>query len=252
MSCALPLKHDVSNYEEEFKTATRLFSRNVDVNGYNIKGLKALGKPIAPVTSVDNCAKARGADSKMTQGLYRRVHLAEGCRVMLTKNLWAKTGLVNGAQGTVREIIYPQGAMPDSMPVAAMVEFDNYSGPGFRSGDGPVIVPITPITTQWVNGKTSCTRTQLPLRLSYALTVHKSQGLALDKVVADVGDREMAAGLTFVAFSRVRKFTDLAIVGKPFTRYGRIGQGKQIKNRLAEQKRLARISRKTVAAMVRS
>ncbi len=188
----------------------------------------------------------------MAEGLYQRVHLAEGCRVMLTKNLWPKTGLVNGSQGTVRELIYAEGVMPTSLPVAVMVEFDKYSGPGFRSTDCPKLVPIAPITTQWVNGRTSCTRTQLPLRLSYALTVHKSQGLTLDKVVADVGDREMASGLTFVAFSRVRKLRDLAIVAKNFQRYARIGQGKQLKQRLAEQKRLSKLSRTTVSRVSRS
>ena len=50
---------------------------------------------------------------------------------------------------------------------------------------------------------------QLPLKLAWAVTIHKSQGLTLDKVVIDVGKKEFSCGLTFVACSRVRKMTDI-------------------------------------------
>lgn len=44
---------------------------------------------------------------------------------------------------------------------------------------------------------------------SWAVTIHKSQGLTLDKVVIDVGKREFSCGLTYVACSRLRHLTDL-------------------------------------------
>ena len=39
--------------------------------------------------------------------------------------------------------------------------------------------------------------------LAYAITVHKSQGLTLDKVVLDISAKDHSLGLTYVAISRV-------------------------------------------------
>ncbi len=55
-----------------------------------------------------------------------------------------------------------------------------------------------PVLFEWTTGTLRMSRQQLPLRLSYAITLHKSQGQTLNKAVIDIGDREMAAGATFV------------------------------------------------------
>lgn len=57
---------------------------------------------------------------------------------------------------------------------------------------------------------------QLPLRLGYALTIHRSQGKTLDHVVVDMGRGAFAFGQTYVALSRVRSLDGLVLT-RPLT-----------------------------------
>ncbi len=58
---------------------------------------------------------------------------------------------------------------------------------------------------------------QFPLRLAWALTIHKAQGLTLDKVYIDLGTGTFAHGQTYVALSRCRTMQGLALA-RPLTR----------------------------------
>ncbi len=57
--------------------------------------------------------------------------LAKGARVKLKSNLWAQKGLCNGATGEVFDIVYATGQKPPSLPIAVLVQFDQYTGPPF-------------------------------------------------------------------------------------------------------------------------
>lgn len=94
---------------------------------------------------------------------------------MLTRNLWTKAGLCNGAMGTVRHIILPENHTPSMLPIAIIVQFDDddYIGPSFCK-DLPNCVPIYPVTSFSTNG---LERQQFPLKHAWSITIHKSQGL---------------------------------------------------------------------------
>ena len=92
---------------------------------------------------------------------------------------------------------------PQSLPIAILVNFSDYSGPPFIPTK-PKCIPIPPIVHEWHNGLNNLSRQQIPLRLSYAMTIHKSQGQTMTKAVIDIGNKEMAAGCTFVALSRLK------------------------------------------------
>ena len=153
---------------------------------------------------------------------------------MLTSNLWVDVGLVNGAMGTIQAICYRAGGPPD-LPIAVMVQFDSYTGPTLHDGT----VPITPLRRTWSALGAQCSRLQLPLKLAWAVTIHKSQGLTLNKVVLDVGKRDFSSGLTFVACSRVQKLQDLLFCPPfDFQRLANLANSQRLQDRLQEDKRL--------------
>ena len=62
-------------------------------------------------------------------GLQPVVFLAKGARVMLTMNLWSSVGRCNGATGTVIDIVHENNHQPPDLPIAVIVEFENYKEP---------------------------------------------------------------------------------------------------------------------------
>jgi ATP-dependent DNA helicase PIF1 len=174
----------------------------------------------------------------VAKGLEAQLLLAKGSRVMLTANLWTKAGLVNGAMGTVQDILF-EGQGPPSLPTAVFVKFEHYEGPTITTLEGVNVVPIVPIKRIW-EGKsgTVCSRLQLALRLFWAITVHKSQGLTLEKAKIDIGNREFASGLSFIAVSRVRFLNDIFFKQFFFERLQRIKSCRRLQERKDEEARL--------------
>ena len=87
---------------------------------------------------------------------------------------------------------------------------DHYSGPGlFTRANGKVVIPIFPTTREWEGSKGSCFHRQFPVVLAFAITIHKCQGLTLDRVVLDISRKNHTPGLAYVTISRVKKLSGL-------------------------------------------
>lgn len=217
-----------------FATALHLIPTVEAVVEYNVAQLQVSGQPIATIKAVHTGPNAAKAPTDDAGGLEAVVCLAKSAHVMLTRNLWVDVGLVNGAMGTVQAICYKTGGPPD-LPIAVMVCFDSYSGPTFPDST----VPITPLRRCWSSSGGQCSRLQLPLKLAWAVTIHKSQGLTLDKVVIDVGKREFSTGLTFVACSRVRQLQHILFAPLfSYQRLSSLSNSSRLKERRQEDRRL--------------
>lgn len=188
---------------EEFKHAIRLYHKNEDVNLYNITRLKCLNKPCCKITSLNDFSNPE--EYEIEYGLPFELILAEGCIVMLRHNLWIEQGLVNGSLGIVEKILFNKNeSQRNHLPKIILVKFLNYEGP---TVDG--CVPIKMVTKSWYKNGKIYTRTQFPLTLAFAITIHKSQGLTLEKVIMKIPETEKPLGITYVGMSRVKKLTDL-------------------------------------------
>jgi len=119
--------------------------------------------------------------------------LKVGATVMFTKNN-RKEGFVNGTLGTVEGFNKENGS-----PIIKL-----------RSGRKIIVEPMDWSVEE--NSKIRATITQLPLRLAWAITVHKSQGMNMDEAVMDLsGVFEFGQG--YVALSRIRRLSGLHILG---------------------------------------
>ena len=153
------------------------------------------------------------------QGLQSRVEMCEGARILLTSNLWVEAGLVNGAMGTVRGFVWPEGGHPGakdtkkSMPLCVIVEFDDVKLKG-ADGEERSFFPGEPDKKKWVpifrqdaasTFEEGLVRWQFPLVLAWAITHWKAQGMTLPRARVRLSARTAGQhGVGFVACTRVR------------------------------------------------
>ena len=161
-----------------------------------------------------------------TGGLDLEVSIKEGARVMLTNNVDIPDRLINGQLGTVARILVNEVTQK---PTVVYVKFDDENAGNLvidKSADifamENKVVPIKPILSniKLNPGKRSSPeiqRLQFPLALAWACTVHKVQGLTLNKIVISFElfkQRSFNYGQIYVALSRATSLQGLYILGK--------------------------------------
>lgn len=172
---------------------THLYTHNADVDQLNQQELDALeGEEYFFSMSTKGSAKNVErliASCLSPEGLI----LKEGALVMCTKNNF-EAGYANGTLGTV----------------IGFDEDDEY--PIILTRDGREII-IEPTTWAMHDGeKVMASIEQIPLRLAWAITVHKSQGMSLDAAQMDLS-HVFEYGQGYVALSRVRTLDGLYLRG---------------------------------------
>ena len=229
---------NVVNIDTFQKSAVKLSFGNEKVATDNYQKLKQLQQTIVQINAHHSSPKAKCLSSEEMGGLEPTIYLSKQARVMLTRNLWTEAGLCNGTMGTIKDIIFSENHTSPMLPIAIIVQFDsNYIGPS---------VPICPVTNSSTSLGNNLQRIQFPLKPAWSMTIHKHQGLTLDKCWIDLGTSERVAGLTYVALSRVCKISDLVIEPVTFDRLHSLKKTSNYKYRLLEEARLERLAQDTL------
>ncbi len=184
----------------------RLYTHRENVDEINAAELRKLATPDVVYDVYQNGPAALVEKLKKDNDVPDKFVLKIGARVMFTKNNMG-AGYVNGTLGEV--IGFENGGDGDSATAGAAATEAN-----------PVIMTfdkkrITPGRFQWKveeGGKVRASVSQLPLKLAWAITVHKSQGMTLDAAVIDLG-RAFDRGMGYVALSRVRELKNISLIG---------------------------------------
>ncbi len=176
-----------SNHDE----ALHLFALNRPADEYNKAQLQKIKSQIHHFEAKDSGEKYHIEMINKNCLVPKNLYLKVGARVMLLINKFIDYGLINGSIGNVTGI---------SSSIIT-VEFDN----GKRLDLGYETV------AKIMDGKFErASRLQIPLRLAYAISIHKAQGISLDKVYIDFSGT-FECGQAYVALSRVRTKEGLSV-----------------------------------------
>ena len=208
----MPLQNEVRDMLSECtregpSNVLHVYATNKEVNDYNKKMLDSGCSDIKQILAKDfKKDRTTGELKKMaepigatdTDSLPASLSLAKGAKVMLTRNIDVADGLVNGAIGHVTDFV---GKEPETLE-AIEVTFERRDvgkKAGRESKDGNRVF-IKRVEDE--PRKCRSVRHQFPLKLAWACTAHKVQGMTTDKVVVNL-DNVFSPGQAYVALSRV-------------------------------------------------
>ncbi|KAM7161411.1 ATP-dependent DNA helicase PIF1 isoform 2-T2 [Macrochelys suwanniensis] len=173
--------------------ATRLCTHKDDVELTNERRLQQLPGEMHSYEAVDSdpmLVKAIDAQCPVSHC----IQLKPGAQVILTKNLDVSQGLVNGARGVVVEFETEGRGLPRVRFLCGVTEVIRLERWVFK---GPAGIYLS--------------RQQLPLKLAWAISIHKSQGMSLDCVEISLS-RVFESGQAYVALSRARSLEGLRVL----------------------------------------
>ena len=171
---------------------TKLYPNNVDVDKINQKEIKKI-LVNEPKSNIFTAYFTKDVNDNLKQKLYEHtIFLCVGSQVMITRNISIENELVNGTRGVVVDI--------------------NKSSCFVKTLNG-LIHEINYYPQEYKNNYIkNLTIMFMPIKLAYALTIHKSQGSTIDYLEIDLGSKIFEYGQGYTALSRGKKLENIKII----------------------------------------
>jgi hypothetical protein len=153
-----------------------------------------------------SCVFQAKIEEEFPENIYpaeRELRLKEGAQVMFLKNDLEGRKYFNGKIGIVTEL--------DEERIKVKCEGDNSEITVKPSEWQNIVYKLNPETKE-ITEEILGTFTQYPLRLAWAITIHKSQGLTFDRIIINA-ERAFAKGQVYVALSRCTSLEGLVLKG---------------------------------------
>ncbi|HSW92879.1 MAG TPA: AAA family ATPase [Gammaproteobacteria bacterium] len=188
----VPLRTRYKKEPEGETRATKLYSRNINVDFINDQELAKIHGQEKIFTMKTSGFSMIVSGLKKSCLALEKLKLKIGAEVMFIKND-TSARYVNGTRGVV-------------------VNFEKKDGwPVVKTYDNDIVIAY-PEEWKYESGDVvRATLIQVPLRLAWAITIHKSQGMTLDAAEMDLGDA-FEPGMGYVALSRVRSLSGLKLM----------------------------------------
>lgn len=180
-------------YPDDLEQLTELHTVNIDVDTMNEAKLKELDADEVSYEQTSTGSENYVETLQRSVLAPKVLRLKQGALVMAVKNSLERK-YVNGSIGVV-------------------VDFEPYTDYPIVEFQNGKEVTMSPDTWELRDGdKKRASITQIPLRLAWAITVHKSQGMTLDAARIDLR-RAFVEGMGYVALSRVKNVNNLYLTG---------------------------------------
>lgn len=180
-------------HPEDGEMETKLFTHNADVDRINNAYLNQIGSSSKYFKATFKGNPVLMEVLKKSVLALEEIELKNGARVMFLKNNY-EAGFVNGTMGTI-------------------TGFSESGFPLVKTYDNELIEAKPEVwAIEDETGKPLASFTQVPLRLAWAITIHKSQGMTLDTAMIDLS-RAFEKGQGYVAISRLRDLNGLKLRG---------------------------------------
>ncbi|MFK8044359.1 MAG: PIF1 family DEAD/DEAH box helicase [Crocinitomicaceae bacterium] len=184
---------DTISKNNTLKNPLRLYTHNADVDRINSAELEKIDSKEKNFWATTKGKKELVATLKKSVIVNEKLSLKVGAKVMFVKNNSDK-GYINGTLGKV-------------------IEFSSLGFPVVKISGGAEIIATT---EEWAidddKGNSIASFIQIPLRLAWAITIHKSQGMTLDSAELDLR-KTFEKGQGYVALSRLRDIKNLKLLG---------------------------------------
>jgi len=189
------LKYKENDVGSDLIKPTILYPKNFDVDKVNKAEYNKLIKSGAEkkIYEVNYPTIKKNKDKAMTWlkslDVPESVELCVGAQVVVTANIDQDKGIVNGTRGSIINV-------KNNKVIIKRIDGSSYDIEYFKT----VNIEDKEIYIYY-----------MPLKLAYALTIHKAQGMTLDALEIDIGSNIFASGQAYTAISRAKNLKSIKI-----------------------------------------